>query len=224
MILADVLSRLVEMDTDLLLAINGWRAEWADYFMYAFSGRWIWVPMYAAIFYVIVRNFNWRIALGCVIAVALTITFADQVCATVIRPLVCRLRPTNPENPLSEFVQIVNDYRGGRYGFPSCHAANTFGLAFFIFYLFRNRALNWFIMLWAIVTCYSRSYLGVYFPGDLLVGAIVGFIGATLCYRLFGLLFKYKRQKGYKHLYVPIIVGGVTIIGILIYALMQVIL
>lgn len=224
MILADVLSRLVEMDTDLLLAINGWRAEWADYFMYAFSGRWIWVPMYAAIFYVIVRNFNWRIALGCVIAVALTITFADQVCATVIRPLVCRLRPTNPENPLSEFVQIVNDYRGGRYGFPSCHAANTFGLAFFIFYLFRNRALNWFIMLWAIVTCYSRSYLGVHYPGDLLVGAIVGFIGATFCYRLFGLLFKYKRQKGYKHLYAPIIVGGVTIIGILIYALVQVIL
>lgn len=224
MILADVLSRLVEMDTDLLLAINGWRAEWADYFMFAFSGRWIWVPMYAAIFYVIVRNFNWRIALGCVITVALTITFADQVCATLIRPLVCRLRPTNPENPLSEFVQIVNDYRGGRYGFPSCHAANTFGLAFFIFYLFRNRALNWFIMLWAIVTCYSRSYLGVHYPGDLLVGAIVGFIGATFCYWLFCLLCKYKRQKDYKHLYAPIIVGGVTIIGILIYALMRVIL
>ena len=49
MILADVLSGLVETDTDLLLAINGWRAEWADYFMYAFSGKWIWVPLYAAI-------------------------------------------------------------------------------------------------------------------------------------------------------------------------------
>ena len=53
MILADVLSGLVETDTDLLLAINGWRAEWADYFMYAFSGKWIWVPLYAAILYVI---------------------------------------------------------------------------------------------------------------------------------------------------------------------------
>lgn len=49
MILADVLSGLVETDTDLLLAINGWRAEWADYFMYVFSGKWIWVPLYAAI-------------------------------------------------------------------------------------------------------------------------------------------------------------------------------
>ena len=224
MILIDVLSRLVEIDTDLLLAVNGWRAEWADYFMFVFSGKWIWVPMYVSIFYVIVRNFNWQMALWCVIAVALAIIFADQVCATVIRPLVCRLRPTNPENPLSELVQIVNDYRGGRYGFPSCHAANTFGLAFFIFYLFRNRALNWFIMLWAIVTCYSRSYLGVHYPGDLLVGAIVGFIGATLCYRLFCLLCKYKHQKDYNCLYVPTIVGGTTIMGILIYALVRTIL
>ena len=180
MILADVLSGLVETDTDLLLAINGWRAEWADYFMYAFSGKWIWVPLYAAILYVIVRNLHWKVAIGCVVAIALTIVFADQVGATVIRPVVCRLRPANLENPVSEFVQIVNGYRGGRYGFPSCHAANTFGLAFFLFYLFRNRALNWFIMLWAVVTCYSRSYLGVHYPGDLLVGAFVGFVGASL--------------------------------------------
>lgn len=159
MILADVLSGLVEMDTALLLAINGARAEWADFFMYAFSGKWIWVPLYAAILYVIVRNLHWKVAIGCAVAIALTITFADQIGATVIRPLVCRLRPANLENPVSEFVHIVNGYRGGRYGFPSCHAANTFGLAFFLFYLFRNRALNWFIMIWALLTCYSRSYL-----------------------------------------------------------------
>lgn len=158
MILADVLSGLVEMDTDLLLAINGWRAEWADLFMYAFSGKWIWIPLYASILYVIARNLHWKVAIGCAVAIALTIIFADQIGATLIRPWVCRLRPANPENPISEFVHIVNGYRGGRYGFPSCHAANTFGLAFFLFYLFRNRALNWFIMVWALLTCYSRSY------------------------------------------------------------------
>ncbi len=221
MILTDILSGLVEMDADLLLAINGWRAEWADFFMYAFSGRWIWVPMYAAIFYVIVRNFHWKVALGCVIAVALTITFADQVCATLIRPYIGRLRPANLENPLSEFVQIVNGYRGGRYGFPSCHAANTFGLAFFVFYLFRNQALTWFIMGWAVLTCYSRSYLGVHYPGDLLVGGIVGAVGASLCYWLFFRLCKYKRDENVKHVYAPILIGGVTIIGILIYALIR---
>lgn len=224
MILTDILSRLVEMDADLLLAINGWRAEWADFFMYAFSGKWIWVPMYAAIFYVIVRNFHWKVALGCVIAVALTITFADQVCAALIRPFIGRLRPANLENPLSEFVQIVNGYRGGRYGFPSCHAANTFGLAFFVFYLFRNRALTWFIMGWAVLTCYSRSYLGVHYPGDLLVGGIVGAVGASLCYWLFSRLCKYKREANVKHVYAPILIGGFTIIGILIYALIRAVL
>ena len=181
MILADVLSGLVETDTDLLLAINGWRAEWADYFMYAFSGKWIWVPLYAAILYVIVRNLHWKVAIGCVVAIALTIVFADQV----------------------------------------GHAANTFGLAFFLFYLFRNRALNWFIMLWAVVTCYSRSYLGVHYPGDLLVGAFVGFVGASLCYWLFSRLCKYRRKESYEHIYVPIWVGGITISGILAYALIR---
>ena len=237
MILADVLSGLVEMDTALLLAINGARAEWADFFMYAFSGKWIWVPLYAAILYVIVRNLHWKVAIGCAVAIALTITFADQIGATVIRPLVCRLRPANLENPVSEFVHIVNGYRGGRYGFPSCHAANTFGLAFFLFYLFRNRALNWFIMIWALLTCYSRSYLGVHYPGDLLAGALVGFAGASLCYWLFSRLCKYERKEDLsstykcnflgadnKHIYVPIWVGGATVLGILAYALIRTLL
>lgn len=219
MMLADMLSGLVQTDTDLLLAINGWRAEWADKFMYAFSGKWIWIPMYASILYVIIRNLHWKVAIGCAVAIALTIVFADQIGASVMRPLFCRLRPSNLDNPVSEFVQVVNNYRGGRYGFPSCHAANTFGLAFFVFYLFRNRALNCFIMVWAVLTCYSRAYLGVHYPGDLLVGAILGFVGASLCYWLFWFVCKYKRAQPVKHVYAPILVGGVTILGILIYAL-----
>lgn len=221
MILADVLSGLVEMDTDLLLAINGWRAEWADLFMYAFSGKWIWIPLYASILYVIARNLHWKVAIGCAVAIALTIIFADQIGATLIRPWVCRLRPANPENPISEFVHIVNGYRGGRYGFPSCHAANTFGLAFFLFYLFRNRAFNWFIMVWALLTCYSRSYLGVHYPGDLLAGAFIGFVGASLCYRLFCGVCKYRRRENYTHIYLPIWVGGITTINIFLYSLLS---
>ena len=220
MMLIDFLSVLSDADTDLLLAINGWRAEWADYFMYAFSGKLVWIPMYAAILYVIFRNLGWKMALGCIVTVALTITFADQVCATLIRPVACRLRPANLENPISDLVQIVNGYRGGRYGFPSCHAANTFGLAFFVFYIFRNRLLTTFIMFWAVLTCYSRSYLGVHYPGDLLAGALVGFVGASLCYWLFVKLGKYRRKE-FRETWVPIAVGGITIGCILVYAIVK---
>lgn len=216
--MTDFLSHLIEMDEALLLAINGWRAAWADAFMYAFSGKWIWVPLYVSLVYVIFRNLPWRTALGCAVAIALTITFADQVGASLIRPEVCRLRPANPENPLSEMIHIVNGYRGGRYGFPSCHAANTFGLAFFLVYLFRQRMLSVFILLWALVTCYSRAYLGVHYPGDLLAGALLGFIGASLFYGLFRKVCRYRRPDPLVQGWIPLAVGGLTVAGMLVYS------
>lgn len=98
------------------------------------------------------------------------------------RPSVCHAdtsgsvpaAPSNPENPLSEMVHIVGGYRGGSYGFPSCHAANSFALASFLILLFANRKLSLFIFAWAVLNSYSRVYLGVHYPGDLLVGAIIG--------------------------------------------------
>ena len=180
--------------------------------MYAFSGKWIWIPLYASLLYVIGRNLRWQVAVGCAVAIALTIVFADQVGASLIRPEVARLRPSNLENPLSEMVHIVNGYRGGSYGFPSCHAANTFGLAFFVVYLFRSRLLSTFILVWALVTCYSRAYLGVHYPGDLLAGALLGFLRYNFNPA------KYKRPERPMHLWVPVAVGGVTVVGMLVYS------
>lgn len=119
-------------------------------------------------------------------------------------------------------VHIVNGYRGGRYGFPSCHAANTFGLAFFIWFLFRKRWLTVFIMGWALLTCYSRIYLGVHFPGDLLAGTLIGLIAAYIVYRLFLKVSGHKTMEKVPHIYAPILVGGLTILGILIYSAVMV--
>ena len=213
---------LSQLDSSLLLAINGWHSAWADQFMYAYSSKWVWIPMYVSLVYFIFRNLHWRTALGCAVAVALTIVFADQVCSHLIRPAAERLRPSCLDNPISEYVHIVNGYRSGRYGFPSAHAANTFGLACLLTWVFRNRALSTFMVLWALVTCYSRAYLGVHYPGDLVVGAFVGCVGATLCYWLFVWLFRVTppphthgssfTRKRLRHVWIPIGVGVATMI------------
>lgn len=216
--MSEVLNELINIDTNIFLSINRMHSPFFDYFMSTYSGKWIWVPMYVSIFYVMLRNFHWKVALSCLIAVALVITLADQTGATLIRPYVGRLRPANLENPISDMVHIVNGYRGGSYGFPSCHAANTFGLAFFISFLFRERWLTVFFMGWALLTCYSRIYLGVHYPGDLLVGALIGLLAAYLVYLLFMKVSRHKTMKELHHAYAPIWVGGLTIVGILLYA------
>ena len=215
----ELLRALSELDADVLLFINGMHNGYFDNFMYAFSGKLVWVPLYVSLVYLIFRNLRWQAALGCAVAIALTIVFADQVGASLIRPEVCRLRPSNPDNPLSEWIHLVNGYRGGRYGFPSCHAANTFGLAFFIYFLFRNQALTYLVMLWALLTCYSRAYLGVHYPGDLLVGALLGLAGAALCYGLFRWVCKYRRPARLLDVWVPVAVGCLTVAGLLVYSL-----
>ena len=92
-----LLQSLTEADQSLLLYLNGLHNTFGDYFMPVFTGKWIWVPMYAGILYVLLKNYNWKVTLLCLIAITLTITFADQVCATLIRPIVERPRPSKSD-------------------------------------------------------------------------------------------------------------------------------
>lgn len=176
-----MLDFLIDIDTQIFLFFNSLHLSFFDHFMKLFTGRFIWAPMYATILYILFRRFGWKVALCYTIAIPLVITCADQLCATIIRPWVERLRPTHIENPLSAFVHIVDGYRGGKYGFPSCHAANSFALASFLSLLFAKRRFTIFIFIWALINSYSRLYLGVHYPGDLLIGGaigcLIGFIG-----------------------------------------------
>ncbi len=181
---------LSDIDARLLLIVNGAHSPFFDSVMWCISGRWIWVPFYAVLAYLLFRRMSWKRASICLVTIGLIILAADQTCATLIRPEIGRLRPANLNNPLSSFVHVVNGYRGGRYGFPSCHAANTFALAVFMSLVIRHKWFTVMMFSWAFVVSYSRMYLGVHYIGDLFCGATIGSLFAVLFYYLQNYLFK----------------------------------
>lgn len=181
---------LSDIDARLLLIVNGAHSPFFDSVMWCISGRWIWVPFYAVLAYLLFRRMSWKRASICLVTIGLIILAADQTCATLIRPEIGRLRPANLNNPLSSFVHVVNGYRGGRYGFPSCHAANTFALAVFMSLVIRHKWFTVMMFSWAFIVSYSRMYLGVHYFGDLFCGATIASLFAVLFYYLQNYLFK----------------------------------
>jgi undecaprenyl-diphosphatase len=207
-----------DVDTDLLLWLNSAHNAFFDVFMMLFTGKWIWIPMYLSLAYLLLKNMTAKQAMMCIVAIALVIVVTDQMSSSLIRHAVGRLRPANLENPISSMVHIVDGYRGGRYGFPSSHAANSFGLVFFLYFLMRRSPLPAFMMVWAIVNCYSRIYLGVHYPGDILCGALVGLLGATIVWLIYRRLTKQEALSEVRQWWVPIVVCLLTIVGISLYA------
>lgn len=176
---------LLELDKDLFVELNSYHAAWLDNVMVVVSHKLTWIPLYVLIIYFIFRTYGFKGGSVAVFCIVLTIVLADQITSTLMKPFFARLRPSHdPE--LQDLIHIVNGYRGQKFGFASSHAANTFGLALFTFMLFKNRNgyIAW-IFLWAMVVAYSRIYLGVHFPGDILVGGIVGMICAAGCFALY---------------------------------------
>ncbi len=183
--MTDIIQQLAQLDEQAFLFLNGLHHGLLDYFMVLVSNRFTWVPLYASFIFVMVRNFHWKVTLSTLLCVALVVLLCDQTSSGLLKPMVERLRPSNLDNPISPMVHIVDGYRGGRYGFPSSHSANSWGLAFFGMQLVRNRKLSLFLVVWALVMSYSRIYLGVHYTGDILVGAIIGCLMGTLVYLLY---------------------------------------
>lgn len=224
-----MLEYLVDIDTRIFLWLNAHHSPFWDTFMYVASGRAIWIPLYLSILWMIYSRFGWRSLILLSLLGAVCVGLADHVCSAMLRPVIERLRPANPENPLSEFVHIVFDYRGGPYGFPSSHASNTFALAAYTSFLFRRWQYTCFIYLWALAICYSRIYLGVHYPGDILAGFGVGFILGWLTYvvakmiteaysgKFVNLEVDTQKQEGNQWLW-PLGIGLATFVLIIVYS------
>lgn len=215
----DISQWLVEGDSSILLAVNGMHSSYFDTFMWLCSRKFEWIPFYLSILYVLFRNFSWRVVLYSLVAMGVILLLTDAVSSHFIRPVVARLRPSNLENPISEMIHIVDNHRGGRYGFPSLHASNSWGLVFFVGLLLRRRVLTTFLACWALLLCYSRLYLGVHYPGDLLAGMLLGAVVASLVYYVFWITTKVEPPSDMKHPYVPIAVGLLTLVVFLLLPL-----
>ena len=192
------MNTLISLDQQWLLAINGWHAEWADVLMWYVSKSTTWLPLYALLVGLVVYRFgiqwylstqntsNYRFtALLRVFIVlagfAAAVGLSDFISSGIIKPWVSRLRPTH-EPALAGMLHLVNGYTGGMYGFVSSHAANTMACALLFSLLYRNKYATVALMLWVALNCYSRMYLGVHYPGDIIGGLLVGTLIAGMTY------------------------------------------
>ena len=192
------MNTLISLDQQWLLAINGWHAEWADVLMWYISKSTTWLPLYALLVGFVVYRFgiqwylstqntlNYRFtALLRVFIVlagfAVAVGLSDFISSGIIKPWVSRLRPTH-EPALAGMLHLVNGYTGGMYGFVSSHAANTMACALLFSLLYRNKYATVALMLWVALNCYSRMYLGVHYPGDIIGGLLVGTLVAGMTY------------------------------------------
>jgi undecaprenyl-diphosphatase len=188
-----MLERLIHIDTEILLAINGWHAPWADTLMWIVSAKTTWIPLYVLLIGLLVWRYRqpastpirWLQKVpACVVmivVIGLAVGAADFIASGILKDLIARPRPTRvPE--LEGVLHLVNGYRSGRYGFVSSHAANTMACALLFSLIWRKKITTVGMMLWVAANCYSRMYLGVHYPTDILGGLIVGSLVAVVAF------------------------------------------
>ena len=190
-----MLERLVHIDTEILLAINGWHAPWADRMMWIVSAKETWIPLYLLLIGLLVWRYRkpamtsvkWLqkvpVCVVVIVVIGLAVGAADFIASGILKDLVARPRPTRvPE--LEGVLHLVNGYRSGQYGFVSSHAANTMACGLLFSLIWRKKIATVGMMLWVAVNCYSRMYLGVHYPLDILGGLIVGALMAVVAYQV----------------------------------------
>lgn len=204
-----MIDKLIHIDTEILLAINGWHAPWADTLMWIISAKATWIPLYVLLIGLLIWRYRQPVPTAvkwlqrvpaCVVmivVIALAVGAADFIASGILKEWVARPRPTRvPE--LEGVLHLVNGYKSGRYGFVSSHAANTMACGLLFSLIWRKKIATCGLMLWVAANCYSRMYLGVHYPLDILGGLTVGAlvaVGAFALLRSLGVVCRANKNK-----------------------------
>ena len=175
------------IDSQLFLFLNGLHVDWLDKVMVLITDMWAWFPLYLLLIYWTVKQYGKR-CWWVFLAVGIVVLCTDQLASHVCKPVFQRLRPCyNPD--FQELIYLPKGLAGGKYGFVSSHAANTFGVAAFL-----TPALQKYrpwpaivLYLWAFISSYSRIYIGYHYPGDIFCGAILGILIGLILWKVFQL-------------------------------------
>ncbi|WP_372752819.1 phosphatase PAP2 family protein [Labilibaculum sp.] len=212
---------LIQIDKELLLWLNSFHTPFWDVIIMIFTRKEFWIPLYFTLIYQIYK-FKGKEALWWIIGIVLVVVLSDQISTLFFKDVFERFRPSHDPS-LKGMVNLVSNYTGGKYGFVSSHATNSFAFAIFSALLFQNKLYTAFIFTWSLLIIYTRVYLGVHFPGDVLGGMLLGLLIGYGIYHLtqWG-ISKYRlsnhsakpKRLDYKSVYWIICVASAEIITI----------
>ena len=178
-------STLYAADKTLLMVFNGSHCPFVDRLAVTLTCGYMWIPLYIALLLLVINNHKTVVQISLVIGMALlAIVLSEGMADLIVKPLVARLRPIH-DTLMQDSVQVVNNYRAEGYSFFSAHASNTMAVAVFFSLLVKDRLFACTLITWALVNCWTRLYLGVHYPSDIIVGVVWGSVSGLFAYTMY---------------------------------------